>query len=224
MTKPGAPALFRRSAIRLTILMTVLAFQGCAPTSRAPWFAVTKLPSEPVTMSRLYIYSFLDLRTDYMGRRMVNDISRQLVTRLANHGIATELHSFANDPLAANFARVQGSEEIPVGQVIIGNAAREKRFAPDHRLIVFPVYTKVLPNRRAYFIRWTITNARTGQEVWSATSRSRNGENAAAQVVVDSLISQMTAAGLFRRPDERHAAARLNQRAATSFVPAPSLK
>lgn len=220
MTTSGAPAPFRRSAIHLPIFTLMLALQGCAPTSPATWVAVTKLPSEPVSLSRLYIYSFLDLRTDYMGPRMVSEISRQLIMGLESRGIVTEQHSFANDPLAANFSRVQGSEEIPVGQVIIANAGREQRFAPDHRLIVFPVYTKVLPGRRTYFIRWTITNTRTGREVWSATSRSRNDQHTAAQAIVGSLISQMSAAGLFRRPDERHAAAGFNQRPAASAIPA----
>lgn len=194
-------------ALRRAVFAAVLALQGCAV---APSFHDTRMPGAPVTFSRLYIYSFLDIADAALGPSLRRELSQQLAAGLESRGVSSEQHSFANTPVAGEFARVRNQEEhvesIPVGRVILQNAANERRFGAEYRLIAFPTQTRVVGSGRTYDIRWEIQDVRGARTVWTTTSRSRHtnwistDENAAerARVIVDGLLSEMTSSGLLR--------------------------
>jgi hypothetical protein len=170
------------------------------PTSMS--FTETTRPSTPVTLSRLYVYSFLDLRVDELGSALMSEISRQLAAGLESCGVASEQHWFRDDPIAGQFARLRGSEVVPVRRVITQNRATERAYGSDYRLIVFPVQTTVEPGWIQYDFRWTLEDTRTNRIVWSTTSRGRHarGEDSEelAKDIVDGLITQMDVSGLLR--------------------------
>lgn len=207
--------MFSRSCRRLvTLLLLCVGYAGAQGCTFAPAFTGTTVPSgvEPASLSRLYVYSFLDLRGDQLGQTMIAEISRQLATEMDSRGIKIEQHWFKNDPIAGELARVQGTERsterIPVREVIVRNQEKERQFGSDYRLIVFPSYTLSAGAWYHYDFRWAIEDARTQRVVWSTTSRGKHmnwvsgDENAAARarVIVQGLIGEMTRSGLLRQP------------------------
>jgi hypothetical protein len=202
-----------RSINRLVVFIMLLGLQACAPS----WKRVTS-PTPPITLSRVYVYSFLDLVTDDLGPRRIDAINRQLIAALESRGVATELHLFRDDPIGSGFARVQGaapvqelgglrtvsSERIPVSQVIAGNAANERRFGADYRLIVFPAEVSHSEWGRGYTFTWMLYETQTHRRVWDTWSRTsqvsimRLNEYGLAERLVNGLIQQMSTAGLLR--------------------------
>jgi len=198
----------RPSRRLITMLLLSVACAGAQGCAFAPSFSGTTVSSgiEPASLSRLYVYSFLDLRGDELGSSMMNEISRQLAAELQTRGITTEQHWFKNDPIAAEFARVRGTERIPVREVIAGNQEAERRFGSDYRLIIFPSNTVESGAWYYYDFRWAIEDTRTQRAVWSTTSRGKHmnwvssNENAGARarLIVNGLISEMTRSGLLK--------------------------
>ncbi|HET6231099.1 MAG TPA: hypothetical protein VFE05_13580 [Longimicrobiaceae bacterium] len=191
-----------RAAISLSL---TLAAGGCA---MAPKFVGTTslAGSPPVSVPSVYVYSFLDLRAADLGPRMIGGVEQQLASALRSHGVESEQHRFSEDPISAEFARVHGTERIPVREVIARNAADEGRFAAPYRLIIFPMQTTQSGSWYYYDFRWTLQDAKTQRVVWSTTSRGRHlnwmrsDENSTkrAQVIVDGVIGEMVSSGLLK--------------------------
>jgi len=192
----------------IAMLLLSVAWAGAEGCAFAPSFSGTTVPSgiKPASLSRLYVYSFLDIRGNELGSTMMNELSRQLAAELQTRGIATEQHWFKNDPIGAEFARVRGTARIPVREVIVRNQEAERRFGSDYRLIAFPSNTVESGAWYSYDFQWVIEDTRTQRVVWSTTSHSKHmtwvssNENAGARarVIVNGLISEMTRSGLLK--------------------------
>jgi hypothetical protein len=142
-------------AVRRAVFAAVLTLQGCAAAAS---FRDTRMPGAPVTFSRLYIYSFLDITDDALGSSLRRELSRQLAAELESRGVSSEQHSFSDSRIAGEFPRLRDQEwrmdTIPVGRVILQNAANERRFGAEYRLVAFPTQTRVVGSERTYDIRW----------------------------------------------------------------------
>jgi hypothetical protein len=194
---------------RLAFLMMLLGLQACAPTFKR----VTR-PRPPITLSRVYVYSFLDVAADELGPQMIDEINRQLVAALEARGVAAELQAFKDAPITAELARMRTrgwdgkeSEQIPVGRVIMQNAANERRFGAGYRLVIFPDETlEGGMGEDAYWFTWTLHEAETHRQVWYTWSRSEHTNllgfdrkpSVRARRLVIGFVRQMSAAGLIK--------------------------
>jgi hypothetical protein len=140
---------------------------------------------------------------------MMREINRQLGERLESRGVATEQHWFRDDSLAASFKGGENSAVIPISRVVAGNAASERRFGADYRLIAFPAWMEIeyIDNKSWYLytFRWTLEDTRTGHVVWYTTSnsahlkvedRDKDAVDRAGEIV-NRLITQMEISSLF---------------------------
>jgi hypothetical protein len=188
--------------IRLFLPVLLLAAQACAYTTE---FTGTTRLETPIKLERVYVYSFIDIRTEDLGPKMMDEMERQLALGLENRGVASEQHWFLDDPLGAAYARSQRAERVPVRIVIERNAEAERRFGAPYRLVVFPSEMQVDGPNYTYDIDWRLEDARTNQVVWSTTSRathiniySRDEDPVnRARGLVDRLIIQMDRSGVF---------------------------
>ena len=188
--------------VRLFLLSVLLASQACAYPTK---FSGTTRLETPIKLERVYVYSFIDIRTEDLGPTMMDEMERQLALGLENRGVASEQHWFLDDPLGAAYARSRRAETIPVRAVIERNAANERRFGAPYRLIVFPTETSVDGPNYEYSIDWRLVDARTDQVVWSTTSHARHmniysrDEDSVnrARGIIDRLIIQMDLSGVF---------------------------
>lgn len=195
MSRIRTRAWHARLMSQLLLPAMLVGMSGCGPSVR---FTGTTQFATPITLSRLYVYYFLDLRTAELGRNMINEMARQLETRLEERGVGTEQHWFRDDPLAPAFISPWSPVMIPVRRVIELNAADEQRFGSEYRLIVFPRFVE---GRYAYVFAWELEDARTNRIVWSTTSHGdhdRNGtSDEVAKKLLDGLIAEMDRSGLF---------------------------
>lgn len=193
--------------IRVVLLPLLMAVNGCSAYTTS--FSGTTRPGTPITLTRLYVYSFLDIRSEALGPQMMHEITRQLGERLESRGVATEQHRFQDDSLAASFTGGENSAVIPISRVVAGNAAAELGFGADYRLLAFPAWMELeyIDNKPWYIytFRWTLEDARTGQVVWSTTSNSAHhkvqdrDKDAVGRAgeIVNRLIREMEISGLF---------------------------
>jgi hypothetical protein len=187
-----------RFMVQLVAPVMLLTMGGCATSVR---FMKTTQLDAPITLSRLYVYSFLDLRTPELGPNLINELTLQLPARLAERGVATEQRWFRDDPLAATFARL-GSSEIPIRRVIERNAADEQRFGSAYRLIAFPLRVNILSGL-TYEFTWTLEDTQTNRILWSTTSHTAQEDGTSAEnakTLLDGLIAEMDRSGLFGSP------------------------
>jgi hypothetical protein len=151
---------------RLFILMILMGTQGCGYSLEF----MTTPPRQSIKLSRVYVYSFLDVRAPDLGRGMMRQIRHELALGLENRGVANEQHWFREDPLADDFAGWRSTTTIPVRQVIERNAEAEHRFGAEYRLIAKPVDTQIAGTTSNYIFTWVLEDTRTNEVVWATTA------------------------------------------------------
>lgn len=204
--------MFPRPCLRIVTLLSLsagcVAAAGCSTVSSEFHNTTTMVPVEPASLSRLYLYSFLDLSSHAIGTEMIEEISRQLAAEMGSRGIVTEEFTYAADPLRPATQTGWTTERVPTGAVIARNREREREFGARYRLIVLPEATVSVGASRTYRIRWRVEDSRTGRPVWFTTSRGEHtnliheNENAEARAraVVQGLITEMVSSGFLPDP------------------------
>jgi hypothetical protein len=179
------------------LMLSACATNEFANTRAAPGF-------QSVQGAPIYIYSFLDIREEYFGTTMLATFDRLLEEQLAAKGIKTRLLRFKDSGPGMEFMLSDSSARLPVGDVVDGNGAAETTLGAKYRLIIFPAaFTHA--TTQSYQINWTLVDVSTGRTVWRTTSSGvrtiwasydEDAENR-ARLIVDGVVAEMTASGLF---------------------------
>jgi hypothetical protein len=168
----------------------------------------TQAPTEKLQNSKIYVYSFLDVREEYYSGKVLDQLDADLVGRLGEDMISLRILRFKNSPIGETYSAAQGlgqdSTMIPVGPVIEQNQADEKAFDARYRLIIFPANFSSVGAWRYYDIRWLLIDAKTGARLWNHLYSGKHlvmwsdSENAVARSkkILDELIKSLRADGL----------------------------
>lgn len=154
--------------------------------------------------SKVYAYSFLDLRDAELGADMLSQIDAQLTQSLASANVAMKVLRFKDSEPGRSFATTSGGMSVPVRQTIDSNLSEEKAQGTDYRLVVFPSKITLSGAWKFYDIRWDLIDVRTGRAVWSSASQGKhltmwkNDEDpeARAKVIVDGVVAEFKKSGL----------------------------
>lgn len=186
----------------------VAAMSACASIPASHEFVASEVFAKDLSLNgkRIYVYSFLDTISNDYGPKMVTEIDSQIVKEFAQSGMIVNLLSFLNSEPGKKFSLVKDksgvgnvSINVPVGGTITSNQANERMFGAEYRLIVFPSVRSSSSKFNNYQIRWDIYHIKTGNLVWSATSkglhekRESNDQEAIyrAKQVVDSAVNEL---------------------------------
>jgi hypothetical protein len=210
--------MMRTAIHRVVQLLVVVLLAACTSPAK---FTTAMPPSETagVVIERLYVYSFLDVRDDYLGRDFIRVFEQDLQKALTDNGVtARQLwYKRSNTALSTSLAYQQdpirnlhertGSTKVPIGETIKGNHDDEVEFRPTHRLVIFPQGLKTNGGGGITTeFRWDLTDARTGRFVWSTTSTAQThaylttNERAAerSKEQVDGFVAAMKNAGILK--------------------------
>ena len=181
---------------------------GCMTTNEVMRTAPNSSGATLVNSS-LYIYSFLDLSAPYLGADMLAELDKQLVDSFTRLTVKTRMVRFMESRTAQRTrARSisNGAYEMPVGPLITENITAERADRVEYRLIVLPKRFTVYGYNQHWEIDWQVTDAADNRMLWSTRTKGdrvvmwSNNEAAAnrAKLMVDALIGEMRASGLFR--------------------------
>lgn len=192
-------------AIRAAAFIAVLSVAGCAT---APRFR-TQLTPVVLRINSVYIYSFLDVREKQLGAKFLQAVQHDLQDELTQRGVRSKQLWFNSSPQRAEFSlnesaprgfRAETTVRIPVLEVIGGNASDERAFGASYRLVMSP---SDITNSGVGFdsqVTWILTDAKSGQVVWKATSsmstinwmKADEDPTGRAQLFVHGLMQEMT--------------------------------
>lgn len=170
---------------------------GCATNEFAP----SKTYAEGLSLkdSRLYIYSFLDIRDVEFGPTMLAEFDKQFTQELQTAGTSAKVLRFKSSGPGRYFSFTNSGVQIPVRDVITQNANDEKAMGAQYRLIIFPSKMTLSGAWKFYDVRWEIVDIRTDKVVWATTSRGkhlnawRNDEDPGprAKTIVNGIVEEM---------------------------------
>ena len=170
----------RRAALKCVLAgLMAICLSGCGTTSFDSKAGDYK-GSSPVTS--LYIYSFLDLREDRLGKKFLAEVQRQLPIALAKEGLNSKQFWFNASPLKAQFALEatrtgpSTSGRVPVNEIVKANQQDEVEFGASHRLVAFPSFVVSSGSGSRFTVQWDLVDTRTNIMNWTTVSSS-NFEN-----------------------------------------------
>ena len=182
----------------------LLAFvlSACATASFTTKSAAT---DARLSNQHLYIYSMLDLRASDFGVSMVSAVHDQLRARLGQHGVTTEIVTYADTLNGKPLTPQNGTVRIPLEQIISSHQAQEQTFGASYRLIVMPASMQISDMGQSYDVNWVLIQIPSNRVVWSSTLQGSRtvwwsqNEDAMrrAMTFVDGVIAQMESSGLF---------------------------
>lgn len=154
--------------------------------------------------TKVYAYSFLDLRDAELGPSMLTAIDRQLTQALAKSGVTLAVLRFKDSEVGHTFSATNGGMAVPVRQTIESSAKEEQALGADYRLIVFPSKMTLSGAWKFYDIRWELIDIKTGKRVWSSISQGKhltmwkNDEDpeSRAKTIVVGAVEEMKKGGL----------------------------
>lgn len=191
-----------RGIARILIVIFSVILMGCVTNE----FKSTTTAADGISLrgSKVYVYSFLDLRDSDLGETMVNQINMQLTRELSNSGVSMKVLNFKDSEPGRSFATTNTGLSVPVRQTIESNISEEKAQGTDYRLLIFPSKMHLSGAWKFYDIRWELIDARTERPVWSSTSKGKhltmwkNDEDpeGRAKIIVDGVVSEFKKNGL----------------------------
>ena len=149
--------------------------------------------------SRIYVYSFMDVRDSEFGPTMLAEIDSQLVAELAKASVTARVLRFKDSEAGKYYSTTNSGMSVPTGQTIVGNLANEKSLAANYRLVIFPSDMRIVGAWKYYQVRWELFDVTTNKQVWLATSQGKhltfvkNDEDpqARAKTIVDGFIGEL---------------------------------
>lgn len=187
---------------RLVIVALAAILVGCATNEFKTISSTTNGPS--IRGSKVYAYSFLDLRDSELGSTMLSQIDSQLAQSLASASVSLKVLRFKDSDIGRSYATTNGGMSIPVRQTIESNLSDEKAYGTEYRLVVFPSKITLSGAWKFYDIRWDLIDVKTGNRVWGSSSQGKhltmwkNDEDpeGRAKVIVDGVIAEFKKSGL----------------------------
>ena len=177
----------------------LLLVAGCATASFSSKHSNENARS--IAGAQLYIYSFVDARSSDLGTQMVAQVNEQLIARLNERGVASRMVTYGD----TTDKPAVGTVSIAIEEIIASRLGEEAEFGADFRLIIMPSQMNIYGATQSYEVAWELIDIRTGETVWSTTLSGnrtvwyRQDEDAEgrARTVVDGVIEEMAASGLF---------------------------
>lgn len=179
----------------------LLALPGLLGACASNQFTASAPAANGITLakSRLYVYSFMDVRDSEFGPMMLAEIDRQLVAELAKASVTARVLRFKDSEAGKYYSTTNSGMSVPTGQTISGNLANEKSLATNYRLVIFPSDMKITGAWMHYQVRWELFDAATNKRVWVATSHgkhmnfAKNDEDpqARAKGIVDGFVGEL---------------------------------
>lgn len=157
----------------------------------APRLPADLVPTAPIPEmlrgSVVYVYSFLDIRDEWFGPRMMQQLDDQIISGFKSETIRSNLLNFKDSPIGQSFSqatstcrgglwgcRTSSSEIIPVRDVIVGNASDEAKSGAAYRMVVFPASFTRSGAWQYYTIRFSLYDVKTGSRLWSFNYNGRH--------------------------------------------------
>jgi hypothetical protein len=192
-------------ARRTFALVGLAALAGCATRTHVDEKVLTS--DTRLSGSRIYIYSFLDIRTQELGPKLVAAIHDQLEKRLVLFGASTKLIEFRRTEIGRSFAVTNQAAPVPVKDTLERNRSAELEFDAKYRLMVFPRNVSVTGTGNFFSIDWMIDDISSGKEVWYMSSRGGNMKflmgdefpEDRAKEILDGLFQELSRRGLLAR-------------------------
>ena len=183
----------------LTLVVLLFLISSCATNE----FDAAKSYRNGLTLknSKLYIYSFMDLRDGELGKKMLEAMNRQLVDNFKVAGVTATVLNFKDSSVGQYFSLANKNVQVPVRDVIVQNSANEMATGADYRMVIFPSNMRLTGAVKAYDIKWDIFDARSGRIVWSTTSHGKHSTvwktdedpDERAQIIIESFLNEMRA-------------------------------
>lgn len=179
---PLSSRLYRSLATILIFGMALLV-GGCA---NAPRFNTLNATNAPVQLTRVYIYSFLDVRESLIGKNMLRELEIQLGERFERNDVKVEQLWFLRSPLSRETSLNEEATRstsiyvrsstirVPVAETIRSNVSAELAFSPRYRLTVFPAQSNASGAGTGYKIYWDLFDVTSNKLVWRTDSDVRN--------------------------------------------------
>ncbi len=190
-----------------TLLAVILAVGLSACASKPRFNESTPIYSGTQPVTSLFIYSFLDVREQSLGKNFLRELERQLKDELSSHGVQSRQLSSLDSPYMASFSLgstqtgyLRTGISVPVAEVIQDNASVESASGASHRLVMFPkLIHRYGDGPPIYEVNWDLIDVRTGRLNWSVTSSTMHGvwlhndekPVERAQLMVQGIIEQM---------------------------------
>lgn len=187
---------------RVAIIAMAATLVGCATNEFKTVASPTNGPS--IRSSKVYAYSFLDLRDSELGSTMLSQIDSQLTQSLASASVSLKVLRFKDSDIGRSYATTNSGMSVPVRQTIESNISEEKAYGAEYRLVIFPSKITLSGAWKFYDIRWDLIDVKTGNRVWSSSSQGKhltmwkNDEDpeGRAKVIVDGVIAEFKKSGL----------------------------
>jgi hypothetical protein len=193
------------------ILAAVVAL--AAPLSvRADDSSRTHMETTRLQGAFVYIYSFLDVRENDFGPRILDQIDAQLIAGFKKGGAESKVLRFKESAEGRDYAEartvpfrgsVRTTEHVPVNETVHSNLSDETAVGATYRLLVFPS-NFVQSNAWQFFdIRFFLIDCATNKTVWQTTIKGRHltwwkndeGAEGRARKITDDVMGQLKAAG-----------------------------
>jgi len=184
---------------QITLIVFLLAISACATND----FDSARTYRNGVSLknSKLYIYSFMDLRDAELGKKMLVAMNNQLVDGFKKAGVAATVLNFKDSATGQYFSLSNKNVQVPVKDVILQNAANEVAAGANYRMIIFPSNMRLTGAVKFYDIKWEIYDAKSGQVVWTTISHGKNStmwsteENPdeRAQIILEGFLNEIRA-------------------------------
>jgi hypothetical protein len=191
-----------KTTLRLFVLLCALALTACATNK----FTKTQSLVNGVSLanSRIFVYSFLDIRDAEFGPNMLIEFDKQFIRDLKKSAVTAKVLRFKDSEAGKYFSFTNGGVSIPIRETLEKNADKERELNADYRLIIFPSKMTLSGAWKFYDIKWELISVKTGERVWATTSQGKhlnawkNDEEpvARAKTIVDGIVTEMRSSKL----------------------------
>ena len=157
--------------------------------------------------SRVYVYSFIDLRVAELGPDFMQAFERLLAQQLREAGVESRQLWYGKTPLKSVLERgaSTGSTRVPLPEVVAANREREAEFGARYRLVVIPSEISRAGAAVTVRTRWDLYDPKTNRSVWTGRADTiqtfwganvNEGAEERAQKLVTGMVAEMKRVGL----------------------------
>ena len=119
--------------------MAVLFLVGCAAK---PEFSAVRSSALSKPVTHVYLYSFLKMREDTIGKSLTRKLSMFFEPAFKKHDVDLSQKWFTLQDSVPGHSMMDGNDgmAVPVKAYIAGHMDKEVQSGADYRLVVFPSY------------------------------------------------------------------------------------
>jgi hypothetical protein len=158
--------------------------------------------------SRVYVYSFIDVRVAELGPAFMQAFERMLAQQLLESGVESQQLWYGQAPVRSLLEREgasSGSTKLPVSEVVTANREKETKYGSRYRLVVIP--SEISPAGTSVLVRtrWDLYDPKTNRSIWTGRADTiqtfwganvNEGAEERAQKLVTAMVAEMKRVGL----------------------------